>query len=81
MMCLRRVATKAMSWAEHWERAKTWFLIAWALAVIPNAVDAAGQLDGLLWNAFRVAVSTLWVATLVYWLVALVQHKVRHVDA
>src|SRR3954447_18969809 len=67
-----------MPWAKHWDRAKTWFLIAWALAVIPNAADPTGQLDGPLWNVLRVSVSTLWVAACVHWLLALVQHKVRH---
>lgn len=70
-----------MSWAEHWERAKACFLIAWALAVIPNAVDATGALDGWLWTVFRVGVSTLWLAAFFYWLLALVQHKLRRIDA
>jgi hypothetical protein len=60
-------------WAEHWERAKTAFLLAWALAVVPNAVDPFGHHGGALWQVVRYGVSALWLVAFVYWLVALIQ--------
>ena len=64
-----------MTRADHWERAKEWLPAAFALAILPNAVEAFTDVDGGLWHAVRICLSTVFCAVLVYWLVSLARHR------
>jgi hypothetical protein len=37
------------------------FLLAWALAIVPNAVEAFGGPDGAWWQLLRLGLSALFV--------------------
>lgn len=66
-----------MSGAEHWERAKSWVVTAFFVAILPNAVEAGTDVDGWLWTTIRFTLSAVFVTALVYWLVALVVFRPR----
>jgi hypothetical protein len=72
-----RTAWRDLTRTKQWERAKTLLACAFLLATVPNTIEAFGDPSGLVWKAVRFALSSLFVAALVYWFVALVRHKRR----
>jgi hypothetical protein len=66
---------------ERWDWAKTILWVAFAIAVIPNTVDAFAAPDGEAWTVAKFVLSTLFVLALLYWLYALVVYRPRRQDS
>jgi hypothetical protein len=66
-----------MTWHDHWVRATSWLVSAGLFTVTANAVEALADPDGTLWGTFRMVLSSLFLVAFAYWLLALVQRRIR----
>jgi hypothetical protein len=61
----------------RWERAKLLLSVAWAIAIVPNVVEAFTDVDGAWWSALRYGLSTLFLLVAIYCVVLWLQRPRR----